>query len=83
MMRNEKMLRTIVVVAFLFVSVLPLCVGAEPPGKLVMFHAGSLAAPFEALEKTFEAKYPRVDLLREASGSSKAAHGNTFLYQHG
>ncbi|MBW2039068.1 MAG: tungstate ABC transporter substrate-binding protein WtpA [Deltaproteobacteria bacterium] len=42
-------------------------------GKLIIFHAGSLSVPFEAMEKAFEAKYPNVDLQREASGSRKAA----------
>jgi molybdate/tungstate transport system substrate-binding protein len=46
---------------------------AEPQGELVMFHAGSLSMPFEAMEKAFEAKYPKVDLLREPSGSQQAA----------
>jgi len=51
----------------------PAAVLAEPKGKLVMFHAGSLSVPFKAMEKAFESKYPKVDLLREASGSQKAA----------
>ncbi len=38
-----------------------------------MFHAGSLTMPFEAMEKEFEARYPGVDLQREASGSQAAA----------
>jgi len=46
---------------------------AEPQGKLIMFHAGSLSVPFEAMEKALEAKYPKLDLLREPSGSQKAA----------
>jgi len=46
---------------------------AEPSGKLVMFHAGSLSVPFAAMEKAFEARYPKVDLQREASGSQAAA----------
>jgi molybdate/tungstate transport system substrate-binding protein len=46
---------------------------AEPQGRLVMFHAGSLSVPFEAMEKAFEAKYPKVDLQREGSGSQAAA----------
>ncbi|MGV8079820.1 MAG: tungstate ABC transporter substrate-binding protein WtpA [Syntrophales bacterium] len=45
---------------------------AEPSGKLIMFNAGSLSVPFDAMEKAFEAKYPKVDLLREASGSNQA-----------
>jgi molybdate/tungstate transport system substrate-binding protein len=47
--------------------------GAEPEGRLTLFHAGSLTVPFITMEKTFEAKYPNVDLQREPSGSSKAA----------
>jgi len=38
-----------------------------------MFHAGSLSVPFAAMEKAFEAKYPDVDLQREAAGSQKCA----------
>jgi len=46
---------------------------AEPEGKLIIFHAGSLAVPFEKMEKAFEQKYPKVDVLREAGGSTKMA----------
>lgn len=46
---------------------------AEPSGKLVIFHAGSLAVPFGVMEKAFEAKYPKVDVLRESGGSTKMA----------
>ena len=45
----------------------------QPMGKLVVFHAGSLSVPFAAIEKAFEAKYPQVDVLREAGGSTKMA----------
>ena len=41
--------------------------------KIVVFHAGSLAVPFSAIEKSFEAKYPQYDVQREASGSRAAA----------
>ncbi len=54
-------------------------VSAEPQGKLVMFHAGSLAVPFEAMEKAFEAKYPKVDLQREGAGSQACARKITDL----
>jgi molybdate/tungstate transport system substrate-binding protein len=53
--------------------VLPLTVAAGPSGKLIVFHAGSLTVPFDAIEKKFEAKYPDVDVLREAGGSTKMA----------
>ena len=48
-------------------------VWAGPNGKLVIFHAGSLTVPFATIEKAFEAKYPGVDVLREAGGSTKMA----------
>ena len=46
---------------------------AEPTGTLTIFHAGSLSVPFAAMEKAFEAKYPGVDVQREAGGSTKMA----------
>jgi len=52
---------------------------AEPKGTVVMFHAGSLSMPFETMEKEFEARYPGVDLQREASGSQAAARKVTDL----
>jgi molybdate/tungstate transport system substrate-binding protein len=52
---------------------------AEPTGKLTMFHAGSLSVPFETMEKAFEAKYPKVDLQREAGGSQACARKITDL----
>jgi molybdate/tungstate transport system substrate-binding protein len=51
----------------------------EPGGKLTMFHAGSLSVPFAAMEKAFEAKYPKVDLQREAAGSQACARKITDL----
>ncbi|WDP89493.1 MAG: tungstate ABC transporter substrate-binding protein WtpA [Desulfobacter sp.] len=52
---------------------LPVLALAGPSGKLTIFHAGSLTVPFAAIEKAFEAKYPQVDVLREAGGSTKMA----------
>ncbi|MDD3311859.1 tungstate ABC transporter substrate-binding protein WtpA [Pseudodesulfovibrio sp.] len=46
---------------------------AEPSGKLIVFHAGSLSVPFAQIEKDFEKMYPKVDVLREAGGSTKMA----------
>jgi molybdate/tungstate transport system substrate-binding protein len=45
----------------------------HPAGRLIIFHAGSLSVPFAAMEKEFESKYPQVDILREAGGSTKMA----------
>jgi molybdate/tungstate transport system substrate-binding protein len=59
-----------ILVSFL---ILPGLCMAAPSGKLTIFHAGSLTVPFAAIEKAFEAKYPEVDVLREAGGSTKMA----------
>ncbi|KQC09793.1 MAG: tungstate ABC transporter substrate-binding protein WtpA [Smithella sp. SDB] len=53
--------------------IMPSSLFAEPSGKLIIFHAGSLSVPFDAMEKAFEAKYPKVDVLREAAGSQACA----------
>ncbi len=47
--------------------------GAEPRGKLIVFHAGSLSVPFAEIERQFEAKYPEVDVLLEGGGSTRMA----------
>ena len=62
-------------VAFLAVAAFAGATSAEAKvdGKLVIFHAGSLSVPFAAMEKAFEAKYPGVDVQREAGGSTKMA----------
>jgi len=46
---------------------------AGPKGDVIIFHAGSLTVPFAEMEKRFETRYPGVDLLREAGGSTKMA----------
>ncbi len=63
---------SLALMTFLALSLPGTCL-AEPKGKLVMFHAGSLTVPFTAMEKAFEAKYPGVDLMREPAGSQKCA----------
>lgn len=67
---NQSMIYVfIVLIGLLFVPI----VSANPQGKLIIFHAGSLTVPFAKIEKEFEAKYPDVDVLREAGGSTKMA----------
>lgn len=69
---KQRFSRSFLIVLVMTVLLMtPLCY-AEPSGKLVMFHAGSLSVPFNAMEKAFEAKYPKVDLMREGSGSNQA-----------
>ena len=51
------------------------CIGENTPSdKIVLkvYHAGSLAVPFEEVEKEFEALHPDVDVQREAYGSVAA-----------
>ncbi len=45
----------------------------QPTGKVIIFNAGSLTIPLAKMEKEFEAKYPNVDIMREAAGSQKCA----------
>jgi len=47
--------------------------------KLIIFHAGSLEAPFSELEKEFEKMHPGIDVIREASGSRAVAKKITDL----
>ena len=49
------------------------CARREPIEKVTIFQAGSLTIPFEKMEKEFEARYPEVDIQREAAGSRKCA----------
>ncbi len=48
-------------------------------GELTIFHAGSLAVPFQQAEQEFEAKYPQVDVKREAAGSRTTVRKVTDL----
>jgi len=48
-------------------------------GKIVIFNAGSLTIPVAKMEKVLEARYPKVDVLREAAGSRKCARKITDL----
>jgi len=52
---------------------------AELGEKLIIFHAGSLTVPFERMEREFEARYPKVDILREPAGSIRCARKITDL----
>ena len=48
-------------------------------GEVTIFHAGSLAVPFQQAEQEFEAKYPQVDVKREAAGSRTTVRKVTDL----
>lgn len=49
--------------------------------KIIVFHAGSLAVPFIAMEKAFEVKYPEYDVVREAAGSRACARKITEIHK--
>ena len=78
-MKESKWLKASMVVLVIFMAGIlasPHAVWAEKKeltGTVTIFHAGSLSVPFEAMEKAFETEYPKVDVLREAGGSTKCA----------
>lgn len=73
----KRLWMLVIALAVLF----PLYAVAEPQGKLIIFNAGSLTVPFAKMEKIFEAKYPKVDVLREAGGSTKMARMISELHK--
>ncbi|MFH1153328.1 MAG: tungstate ABC transporter substrate-binding protein WtpA [Pseudomonadota bacterium] len=72
-MNKTRLNRIAFSITILVMLVFPIGTMAAPEGKLIIFHAGSLTVPFEAMEKEFEARYPGIDVLREAGGSTKMA----------
>lgn len=46
---------------------------AQPSGTLTIYHAGSLTVPFKKMAEEFKAKYPKVDIVTKAGGSTKMA----------
>ena len=75
-------LMTFTRIVFIVLTVLlPVSANAEPQGKLIIFHAGSLTVPFAKIEKDFEAKYSKVDVLREGGGSTKMARMISELHK--
>lgn len=53
------------------------CAGAEE--KIMVYHAGSLAAPMAQIEAQYEKANPGVDILRESGGSAALARKITDL----
>lgn len=73
-MRESLMNRICIFMLFVFTLVFyTTSCFAEPSGKLVIFHAGSLSVPFGEIEKNFETKYPKVEVYRKSGGSTKMA----------
>lgn len=46
---------------------------ADVTGKLIVFHAGSLAVPFRQISAAFKQKHPGVHIILEAAGSRACA----------
>ncbi len=81
MRKFENFMKCVLVVLLAVGVLFPFSAGAEPQGKLIIFHAGSLTVPFAKMEKIFEAKYPKVDVLREGGGSTKMARMISELHK--
>ena len=81
MKKFENLMKCVLVVLLAVGVLFPFSAGAEPQGKLIIFHAGSLTVPFAKMEKVFEAKYPKVDVLREGGGSTKMARMISELHK--
>lgn len=60
-----------------------MCIGGgdSEPNTIKVICAGSLVAPFEAIEQGFEQKYPGIDVLIEAHGSIQVIRQVTELGQ--
>ncbi len=74
-------IRLLCFIFVLLLAAVPAATAGQCKGIVTLFHAGSLSMPFEAMEKAFEAKYPGVDLQREASGSQNAARKISELHK--
>jgi molybdate/tungstate transport system substrate-binding protein len=68
-MRN-KLIKTLPLMLVLSLVLILMSGCTEGEKTLSVYHAGSLAVPFEALEAEFEADNPYVDVLLESGGSA-------------
>jgi molybdate/tungstate transport system substrate-binding protein len=81
MKRFQNQIKWFVVFLLALMVIFPFSVFAEPQGKLIIFHAGSLTVPFAKMEKFLEAKYPKLDILRTPGGSTKMARMISELHK--
>jgi molybdate/tungstate transport system substrate-binding protein len=81
MKKFKKQVKWIFVFLLALAVLFPFSVGAEPQGKLIIFHAGSLTVPFAKMEKFLEGKYPKLDILRTPGGSTKMARMISELHK--
>ncbi len=80
-MFNKKRLLLLIriVIASILIFFSNVSIAKDLSGKVIIFHAGSLTLPFAKIEKEFEAKYQKVDIIREAAGSRNCARKITEL----
>lgn len=76
MKKTRNVLILLLALAVLAAIGAPAAVAAE---KVIVFHAGSLAAPMAKIEALFEKAHPGVDIQREAGGSAALARKITDL----
>lgn len=80
-MRYPHILLNTLLASCLLIALGGTAMAQQITGTVTIFHAGSLSLPMAAMEKAFEAKYPAVDIQREASGSQKAARKISDLHR--
>ncbi|MCD6184968.1 MAG: tungstate ABC transporter substrate-binding protein WtpA, partial [Deltaproteobacteria bacterium] len=78
---HKKLINFLPVLLLTILITMPDHAMAEPNGNLIIFHAGSLTVPFAKIEKNFEQKYPKVNILREGGGSTKMARMISELHK--
>jgi molybdate/tungstate transport system substrate-binding protein len=69
----------VLLVNFICVPLMAFPSFANPPAKVIIFHAGSLSIPLKQMAEAFNKLYPDVQVLREAAGSRTCARKITDL----
>ncbi len=78
-MRGVKKLHVFLFLASVAVLMMAFTGGAFAAEKIMVYHAGSLAAPLAKIEALYEAANPGVDVLRESGGSNALSRKITDL----
>ncbi len=75
-------MKRIIIVAVVVLIMLSFgCAKHARKSKIFVFHAGSLSLPFKIMEEQFEKIHPEFDVIREGSGSRKAARKISDLHK--
>lgn len=78
-MKTPRFYISLFVILLFFLFFISACSPKEKT-PLVVFAAGSLIGPFDAIEKGFEQKYPDIDILPEYHGSIQVIRHTTDLH---